>query len=153
MVAFIRQYQYNFDMALNRMQLQNICKKEHESFKEYAQKWRDLTAQVAPPVMEREMITMTVDTLPLFYYEKMVGYMPSSFADLVFAGKRIEVGMRRGKFEYPALMNRMTGANEENKKEGGTYVVTAVPTLSNFPPAQQYQYSANISPSHYPPPY
>ena len=40
-------------------------------------------------MMEREMITMVVDTLPVFYYEKMVGYMPSSFADLVFTGEKI----------------------------------------------------------------
>ena len=80
MAAFIRQYQYNTDMAPNRTQLQNMCKKEHESFKEYAKRWRDLAAQVAPSMMEREMISMIVDTLPVFYYEKMVGYMPSSFA-------------------------------------------------------------------------
>ena len=128
MVSFIRKYQYNSDMALDRMQLQNMCKKEHESFKEYAQRWRDLAAQVAPPMMEREMITMIVDTLPVFYYEKMVGYMPSSFADLVFAGESIDVGLRRGKFDYPALMNRKPGANGENKKERGIHVVTIVPT-------------------------
>ena len=63
-----------------------MCKKEHESFKVYAQRWRDLAAQVAHPMMEREMITMIVDTLPMLYYEKMVGYMPSSFTNLVFAG-------------------------------------------------------------------
>ncbi|KAH1265528.1 hypothetical protein GmHk_01G001214 [Glycine max] len=90
--------------------------------------------------MEREMITMIVVTLPVFYYEKMVGYMPSSFVDLVFIGERIKVGLKHG-------------ANGENKKEGGTHVVTTVPTWPNFSPAQQYQYSANISPSHYPPPY
>ena len=77
-----------------------MCKKEHKSFKEYAQRWRDLAAQVAPPMMEREMITMIVDMLPVFYYEMMVGYMPSSFIDLVFAGERIEVGLRRGNFDY-----------------------------------------------------
>ena len=44
MVAFVRQYQYNFDMVLDRMELQNMCKKGHESFKEYAQRWRDLAA-------------------------------------------------------------------------------------------------------------
>ena len=74
MVAFIRQYQYNSDMAPDRMQLQNLCKKEHESFKEYAQRWRDLAARVAPPMTEKAMITMVVDTLAVFYYEKMVGY-------------------------------------------------------------------------------
>ena len=42
-------------------------------FDKYAQRWRDLAAQVAPPMMEREMITMIVDTLPVFFYEKMVG--------------------------------------------------------------------------------
>ncbi|KAH1249482.1 hypothetical protein GmHk_05G012820 [Glycine max] len=79
--------------------------------------------------------------------------MPSSFANLVFVGERIEVGLRRGKFDYPALMNRKPGANGENEKEGGTHVVTAVPTRPNFLLAQQYQYLSNISPSHYPPPY
>ena len=76
-------------------------------------------------MVEKEMITMIVDTLPVFYYEKMVGYTPSSFADLVFAGERIKVGLKRGKFEYPALMNDKARANGENEKEGGTHVVTA----------------------------
>ena len=80
-------------MASDRMQLQNMCKREHKSFKEYAQRWRDLAAQVVPLMMEKEMITMIVDTLPVFYYGKMVGYMPSSFSDLVFTGKRIKVSL------------------------------------------------------------
>ena len=130
-----------------------MCKKEHESFKEYAQRWRDLAAQVAPPMTEKEMITMIVDTLPVFYYEKMVGYTPSSFADLVFTGERIKVGLKRGKFDHPALTNKKPGANREDEKEEGTHVVTAIPTWPNFPPAQQCHYSANISPSHYPSPY
>ena len=123
MAAFIRKYQYNSDMALNRMQLQNMCKKENESFKEYAQRWRDLAAQVAPPMME--MKTTIVDTLPVFYYEKMVGYMPSSFADLVFAGERVEVGLRRGKFDYVATVsssNTRPWTSGGNKKEA-TYMV------------------------------
>jgi len=76
MVAFIRQYQDNSDMPLDRMQLQKLCKKDNESFKEYAQRWIDLATQVAPPMMEREIITMIVETLLVFYYEKVVGYMP-----------------------------------------------------------------------------
>ena len=139
MAAFIRQYQYNTYMATD--------KKVHESFKEYAQRWRDLAAQVAPPMMEREMITMIVDTLPVFYYEKMVGYMPSSFADLVFAGERIEVGLRRGKFDYAAsasTSNRRSGMGGAKKKEGDTHALTSIPI---WPKSQQnphnptYQYS------------
>ncbi|KAH1190105.1 hypothetical protein GmHk_20G057745 [Glycine max] len=78
---------------------------------------------------------MIVHTLPVFYYEKLVGYTPSSFADLVFTGERIEVGLRRGKFDYPALMNRKPGANGESMNEGGTHVVTVIPTWPNSPPA------------------
>ena len=62
-------------------------------------------------MMEKEMITMIVDMLPVFYYEKMVGCMPSNFANLVFAGVRIEMGLRRGKIDYPALMDEKAGAN------------------------------------------
>jgi len=96
---------------------------------------------------------MIVDTLLVFFYEKMVGYTPSSFANLVFADERIKVNLRRGNFFYPALVNRKRGANGKNKKEGGTHVVTVISTWPNFPPSQQHQYSANINPSHYPPPY
>jgi len=36
---------------------------------------------------------------------KMVGYTPSSFADLVFAGEMIKVGLKRGKSDHHALIN------------------------------------------------
>ena len=65
--------------------------------------------------------------------------VPPSFADLVFIGERIKVGLRRGKFDYLALMNRKPGENGKNKKDGGTHVVIVVPTWPNFPPTQQYQ--------------
>jgi len=46
----------------------------------------------------------------------MVGYAPSSFADLVFAAERIEAGLKRGKSDHHALINakkkKKTGANE-----------------------------------------
>ena len=81
-----------------------------------------------------------VDTLPVFYYEKMVGYTPSSFADLVFADERIEVGLKRGKFNHLAWMNEKTGANEEGENEGETHVATAIPIRPSFPPTQQCPY-------------
>ena len=48
---------------------------------------------------------MIVDTLLVFYYEKMVGYTPSSFADLVFTDERIKASMKRGKSDHHALIN------------------------------------------------
>jgi len=92
---------------------------------------------------KKEMITLIVDTLPVFYYEKMVGYTPSNFADLVFAGERIKVGLKRDKFDHPALMNENIGTNRGDEEEEGNHVVVAIPTWPSFPPAQQ---------CHYPPP-
>jgi len=89
---------------------------------------RSLAAQVAPPMMEREMIIVMVDTLPVFYYEKMVGYTASSFADFVFADERIKVGLKRGKFNHLAWTNEKTGANEEGENEGETHAATIIPT-------------------------
>ena len=66
--------------ARKTMNLSRICSKAE----------RFSSSSTAPD--DGEMITMIVNTLSVFYYEKMVGYMPSSFPNLVFAGERIEVG-------------------------------------------------------------
>ena len=44
--AFVKHYQYNVDMAPNKTQLQGLSQGSKESFKEYAQKWRELPARV-----------------------------------------------------------------------------------------------------------
>ena len=108
-----------------------------ESIKEYAQRWRDLAAQVVSPMTEREMITIMVDTLPTFYYEKLIGYMPANFADLVFAGERIESGLRKGKFEYASNVapnNRRAPVVGTRKKEGDAHAVTTAPTIRTHYP-------------------
>ena len=96
----------------------------------------------------------------------MVGYMPLSFADLVFGGERIEASLRKGKFNCVAFVNPGNGGlerSDQRKKEGKPHVVAPVPAWPNFPlapynsmyqyPLSQYHYSANVSLVHYPPPY
>ena len=77
---------------------------------------------------------------------------PQSFADLVFASERINVGPKRGKFDHPTRTTEKTGANKEGEDEGETHAVTAIPVRPSFPPTQQCHYSANNKPSPYPPP-
>ncbi|XP_050900733.1 uncharacterized protein LOC127107491 [Lathyrus oleraceus] len=92
--AFLKHYQYNSDMAPNQTQLQSLPQKPDESFKEYAQRLRDLAARVQPPLLERELINMFVETLQGPYFEKMIGSTTSGFSDLVIAGERIENGLK-----------------------------------------------------------
>ena len=96
---------------------------------------------------------MIVDTLPVFYYEKMVDYTPSSFDDMVFTDERIKVSLKRGKSDHHTLINaKKTRANEEGENEGQARAVTAIPIQLSFPPTQQCHYLANNKPSPYPPP-
>ncbi|KAL5165336.1 hypothetical protein HKD37_18G050475 [Glycine soja] len=97
---------------------------------------RSGSSSSAPDDREREMITMILDTLPVFYCEKMIGYISSSFADLVFVSKRIEASLRKGKFNYVAYANPGNGGlgrSDERKKEGEPHVVATLPTWPNFP--------------------
>ena len=61
--------------------------------------------------------------------------MPANFADLVFAGERIEFGLRKGKFEYASNVapnnNRRAPVVGARKKEGDTHAVTN-PTPRTF---------------------
>ncbi|KAH1189990.1 hypothetical protein GmHk_20G057653 [Glycine max] len=111
------------------------------------ERWRDLAAQVIPPMTEREMITIMVDTLPTFYYEKLIGYMLANFADLVFARERIESGLRKGKFEYASNAgpnsNRRAPVVGTRKKEGDTHTVTTAPTWMKTPQNAQNSYQHN----------
>ncbi|KAK2451563.1 hypothetical protein QL285_010606 [Trifolium repens] len=97
--AFIKQYQYNLDMAPSRTQLQNMTQKEGESFKVYAQRWRELAAQVRPPLLETELVDMFTNTLQGAYFERMIGSVSSGFSDLVRIGEKIESGLKNGKIQ------------------------------------------------------
>lgn len=52
------------------MQLQGMAMNEKESFKEYAQRWRELAAQVEPPLSEKKMTGIFVDTLNDPFFDK-----------------------------------------------------------------------------------
>lgn len=50
-------------MVPNHSQLQGMAHKDSESFKEYAQPWRELAARVHLPVVDRELIDLFMGTL------------------------------------------------------------------------------------------
>jgi len=146
--AFLKQYKYNMVMAPDRMQLQSMAKKSSETFKEYAQRWRELAAQVAPPLHEKEMITMFVETLEAPFYERVLGSVSSNFSDIVTIGERIEHGLKNGKIAQgsSATTNaRKPGFNNNNnkKKEGEVQAASAMPYWGGY----QCQYWPNYRPS------
>jgi hypothetical protein len=81
--AFIKQYKYNMDIAPDRTSLSNLEKKDKESIREYAQRWRESAAQVHPPLLDKEMVTLFADTLKAPYYEHVMGSSAQQFTDAV----------------------------------------------------------------------
>ncbi|KAH1198628.1 hypothetical protein GmHk_18G052169 [Glycine max] len=77
----------------------------------------------------------------------LIGYMPANFADLVFAGERIESGLRKGKFEYASNVapnnNRRAPVVGTRKKEGDAHAVTTAPTWMKAPQNIQSSYQPN----------
>ncbi|KAL5137568.1 hypothetical protein HKD37_10G027921 [Glycine soja] len=65
-----------------------------------------------------------------FYPPIPEGPAPGTFADLVFAGERIEVGLKRGKFDYVSSTNvnaKRIGATGAKRKEGDAHAVSSTP--------------------------
>uniref|UniRef100_A0A2N9I202 RNase H type-1 domain-containing protein n=1 Tax=Fagus sylvatica TaxID=28930 RepID=A0A2N9I202_FAGSY len=54
--TFLAQYGFNSQIAPDRFDLQRMEKKSNETFREYAQRWREKAARARPPLDEREMI-------------------------------------------------------------------------------------------------
>ncbi|NAW23529.1 hypothetical protein FGF82_23685, partial [Salmonella sp. gx-f9] len=46
--AFMKQYGHVADIAPDRIILQNMEEKHNESFRQYAQRWREVATQVQP---------------------------------------------------------------------------------------------------------
>ena len=86
---FLEYYRFKIEIAPNRTVLQRIEKKNGESFRENAQRWRELATQVQPPMMENEMTKWFIDNLKPPYYKKI-----THFASLIPIGEHINKGSR-----------------------------------------------------------
>ncbi|XP_017970375.1 PREDICTED: uncharacterized protein LOC108660636 [Theobroma cacao] len=87
-------------------------KKPTESFKEYAQRWKNVASQVQPPLTEKKTTVMFVNILRAPYYERLVGSATKNFADMVISGKMIETAVKQEKIE---------GGDAAYTKKGGTF--------------------------------
>lgn len=112
--AFIKHYKYNLDNVPDRDQLRSMQQREKETFREYAQRWREIAAQVVPPMEEKEMTKVFLKTLDTFYYERMIASAPTDFTDMVNMGVRLEEAVREGR-----LVREGSSSSSGAKRYGG----------------------------------
>ena len=74
-------------------------KKTNETFREYVHKWRDLAAQVQPPLTDKELNKMFLNTLKAPYYDRMIGNSNKDFSNVVSVREMIEAKVKQGKIE------------------------------------------------------
>uniref|UniRef100_A0A2N9GD11 RNase H type-1 domain-containing protein n=1 Tax=Fagus sylvatica TaxID=28930 RepID=A0A2N9GD11_FAGSY len=125
--TFLAQYGFNSQIALDRFDLQRMEKKSNETFREYAQRWREKAARARPPLDEREMIKIFVDTLKNPYFDRMIGLQMQFFVDLIPVGERIEDALKTKKIvDMTALMALAEQAAKKaptKKKEGDVQMI------------------------------
>ncbi|XP_070014359.1 uncharacterized protein [Nicotiana sylvestris] len=84
---FVRQFQYNIDIAPDRNSLTNLKNKSSESFGEYAVKWREQASRVKPLMDEVEMVTVFLQAQEADYFQNMMSAMGKPFAEAIKIGE------------------------------------------------------------------
>ncbi|KAI5445677.1 hypothetical protein KIW84_013776 [Lathyrus oleraceus] len=100
-----------------------MSQKDKETFKEYAQRWRELEAQITPPLEEKEMTKIFLKTLSSFYYEPMIASAPSDFTEMVNMGMRLEEGVREGRLSKDEGSSSKRYGAFAKKKDGEAHAV------------------------------
>ncbi|KAI5425761.1 hypothetical protein KIW84_031544 [Lathyrus oleraceus] len=102
-----------------------MSQKDKETFKEYAQRWRELAAQIVPRLEEKEMTKIFLKTLSSFYHERMISNTPSDFTEMVNTGIRLEEGVREGRLTREEGSSAKRYGAFAKKKDGEAHAVTS----------------------------
>ncbi|XP_070015068.1 uncharacterized protein [Nicotiana sylvestris] len=122
---FVRQFQYNIDIAPDRNSLSNLKKKSSESFREYAVKWREQAARMKPPMDETEMVSVFLQAQEVDYFQNMMSTKGKSFAKAIKIGEMVENDLKMGRIlsqsairaTSQAIQSGSRGATNRKKKE------------------------------------
>ncbi|XP_052877969.1 uncharacterized protein LOC128284199 [Gossypium arboreum] len=113
--AFMKQYNHVMDMTPDRITLQNMEKKSNESFRQYAQRWREVAIQVQPPLLEKETTMLFINTLKSPFITHMLGSATKSFSDIVMTGEMIKNAVRSGKIESGESARKSAPRKRDNE--------------------------------------
>ncbi|KAI5418818.1 hypothetical protein KIW84_043157 [Lathyrus oleraceus] len=91
---------------------------DRDQLRAMSQRWRELAAQIMPPLEEKEMTKIFLKTLSSFYYERMISSAPSDFTEMVNMGMRLEEGVSEGRLaKDEGSSAKLYGAFAKKKEE------------------------------------
>ncbi|KAL4379560.1 hypothetical protein GQ457_02G043180 [Hibiscus cannabinus] len=124
--AFLEQYKHVSDMVPDCLTLQHMKQKSNESFRQYAQRWRDVAAQVQPPLGEKETMVIFIQTLDGPILDRLIGNATTNFSDLVLSGELIENAVKSGRIDSGGSSSHRkssSGRKDQEMNPSGVYNV------------------------------
>nr|XP_016512975.1 PREDICTED: uncharacterized protein LOC107830017 [Nicotiana tabacum] len=151
---FVRQFQYNVDIAPDRNSLSNLKKKASESFREYSIKWREQAARVKPLMDEAEMVSVFLLAQEADYFQNMMSAMGKPFAEAIKIGEMVENGLKTGRIlsqsaqraTSQAIQSGSEGLASRKKKEEGAIMASC---LRSSRRSRDYSVQPSRAPQYY----
>ena len=88
--SFLMHYQHNADLAPDKSSLRVLTPSKNENFRSFAQRWRNLAAQIIPPMTENKLVDEFMTLTCLANNIKTTYATLLTFSQLVKAGFRVE---------------------------------------------------------------
>ncbi|XP_071921844.1 uncharacterized protein [Coffea arabica] len=152
--AFIRQYEYNCELAPARTTLEGTKRRPSEDHKTYAKRWRKIAAKVEPPMIEDEIIRTFIKAHDPLYFEKIFRMTSCTFVAIVnkleeyddFVRVKKIVNVSALKSQVEALQGQGSNGKKPQfkKKEGELKVAGKIGTVP--PPTYPYGIYAGYNP-------
>ena len=95
--AFVKQYEYNCELAPMRTTLEGTKRKPSENHKTYEKRWRKLAAKVEALMTEDEIVRTFIKTHDPPYFEEIFRMTGCSFAAIVNKLEEYDEFVRAGK--------------------------------------------------------
>ncbi|XP_071926902.1 uncharacterized protein [Coffea arabica] len=152
--AFIKQYEYNCELAPTRTTLEGTKRRPSEDHKTYAKRWRKIAAKIEPPMTKDEIIRTFIKAHNPPYFEEIFRMTGCTFAaivnkleeydDFVRAEKIVNVSALKSQVE--ALQGQWSSVKKSQfkKKEGELKAAGKIGTVP--PPTYPYGIYAGYNP-------
>ena len=136
------------DFTLDRLALQTMKKRYNKSFRDYAQRWRTVAAQVQPPLVETEITILFLGTLQESYYNRLMYAVTGSFVNMIKAENVIDHAIKNGKIDLGKSSSKPKRDSLLKKKEGEIQAL-----YQQNPPNLSREYASYQNRSNYQPYY
>ncbi|XVF86573.1 hypothetical protein PTKIN_Ptkin18bG0052800 [Pterospermum kingtungense] len=138
----MKHFQHMIDMAPTRITLSTMEKRNNETFREYARRWREVATRVKPALESKEFSFMFIRTLKNPYYDRLLMLSGNDYADVVKKRELLEGEIKEGRVEDASSSRR---SYPSKKNEGEAHEITFHQNRSRGPRPQYQQTSQQPS--------